>query len=88
MALFQAYFGDRKDLNDNQVLADVAESIGLNRAEALAVLEDGRFAETVRAEEPSGPATAFTAFLLSSSSVSTWYQAHRALTISRPSSPS
>ncbi|CTQ44055.1 DsbA family oxidoreductase [Roseibium aggregatum] len=51
MALFQAYFGDRKDLNDNQVLADVAESIGLNRAEALAVLEDGRFAETVRAEE-------------------------------------
>lgn len=51
MALFEAYFRDRKDLNDNDVLADVAASIGLDRAEALAVLEDGRFADVVRAEE-------------------------------------
>jgi len=51
MALFEAYFRDRKDLNDDGVLADVAASIGLDRAEALAVLEDGRFAEVVRAEE-------------------------------------
>lgn len=51
MALFEAYFRDRKDLNDNEVLADVAASIGLDRAEALAVLQDGRFAEVVRAEE-------------------------------------
>jgi predicted DsbA family dithiol-disulfide isomerase len=51
MALFEAYFGNRRDLNDNEVLADVAASIGLDRAEALAVLEDGRYAEVVRAEE-------------------------------------
>jgi len=51
MALFQAYFQDGKDLNDNAVLADVAESVGLDRAEALTVLEDGRFAEAIRQEE-------------------------------------
>ncbi|MHA7776571.1 DsbA family oxidoreductase [Roseibium sp. M-1] len=51
MALFEAYFGERKNLNDNEVLADVAASIGLDRAEALTVLEDGRFADVVRAEE-------------------------------------
>jgi predicted DsbA family dithiol-disulfide isomerase len=51
MALFQAYFRDGKDLNDHEVLADVAETVGLDRAEALKVLEDGRFADTVRQEE-------------------------------------
>ncbi|WP_417709844.1 DsbA family oxidoreductase [Roseibium aggregatum] len=51
MALFQAYFRNGKDVHDDQVLADVAESVGLDRAEALAVLKDGRFAEIVRAEE-------------------------------------
>lgn len=51
MALFEAYFRDRKDLNDDKVLADVAETVGLDRAEALKVLEDGRFADVVRQEE-------------------------------------
>ncbi|MCK7612839.1 DsbA family oxidoreductase [Roseibium sediminicola] len=51
MALFQAYFRDGKDLNDPAVLADVAESIGLDRAEALKVLEDGRYADAIRQEE-------------------------------------
>jgi predicted DsbA family dithiol-disulfide isomerase len=51
MALFEAYFQDRKDLNDNEVLAGVAESIGLDRAAALKVLEDEMFAEVVRQEE-------------------------------------
>ncbi|WP_157139653.1 DsbA family oxidoreductase [Roseibium aggregatum] len=51
MALFQAYFRYGKDVHSDQVLADVAESVGLDRAEALAVLKDGRFAEIVRAEE-------------------------------------
>jgi len=51
MALFEAYFQHRKDLNDNTVLADVAESVGLDRAEALKVLDDGRFADVVRQEE-------------------------------------
>lgn len=51
MALFEAYFGNGKDLNDHEVLAGVAESIGLDRAEALKVLEDGRYADMVRQEE-------------------------------------
>lgn len=51
MALFQAYFRDGKDLNNHEVLADVAESIGLDRAEALTVLEDGRYADAIRQEE-------------------------------------
>jgi len=51
MALFDAYFKERKDLNDKAVLADVAESVGLDRGEALSALEDGRFAEAVRQEE-------------------------------------
>jgi len=51
MALFEAYFKDRKDLNDDTVLADVAEGVGLNRDEAVKVLQDGRFADAVRQEE-------------------------------------
>lgn len=51
MALFAAFFTERRDVNDPQVLADVAASIGLDREEALAVLEDGRFAEDVRTRE-------------------------------------
>ena len=51
MALFAAFFTERRNVNDPQVLADVAASIGLDRAEALAVLEDGRFAEDVRTRE-------------------------------------
>ncbi|WP_305987680.1 DsbA family oxidoreductase [Roseibium sp. MMSF_3544] len=51
MALFAAYFQERKNLNDNGILADVAESVDLDRAEAEMVLEDGRFADQVRQEE-------------------------------------
>ncbi len=51
MALFAAFFTERRDVNDPQVLADVAASIGLDREDALAVLEDGRFAEDVRTRE-------------------------------------
>ncbi|MTH98808.1 DsbA family protein [Roseibium sp. RKSG952] len=51
MALFEAFFARRENLNDLQVLADAAGSLGLDRAEALAVLEDGRFADEVRKEE-------------------------------------
>lgn len=51
MALFAAFFTERRDVNDPQVLADVAAGIGLDRAEALAVLADGRFAEDVRTRE-------------------------------------
>lgn len=51
MALFTAHFTNGRDLSDTAVLADVAGEIGLDRAEALAVLEDQRFASEVRQEQ-------------------------------------
>ncbi|MEH6834865.1 MULTISPECIES: DsbA family oxidoreductase [Falsihalocynthiibacter] len=50
-ALFAAHFTDRRDLSDPEVLADVAGEIGLDRTEAVAVLDDQRFAEEVRRAE-------------------------------------
>jgi len=50
MALFAAFFTRRENVGDPAVLADVAAGIGLDRALALAVLEDGRYAEAVRQE--------------------------------------
>ena len=50
-ALFGARFTDGRNISDNTVLADIAAEVGLNREEALAVLEDQRFAKEVRAEE-------------------------------------
>lgn len=51
LALFAAHFTDRRKLSDGAVLADVAAGIGLDRAEALAVVEDQRFAAEVRDAE-------------------------------------
>jgi predicted DsbA family dithiol-disulfide isomerase len=51
MALFEAYFRDGKDLNNNEILADIAGGIGLDRDEALKVLNENRFAEDIRQEE-------------------------------------
>jgi predicted DsbA family dithiol-disulfide isomerase len=50
-ALFTAHFTHGRNLSDDSVLADVAAEIGLDRSEALAVLEDQRFAADVRAAE-------------------------------------
>ena len=50
-ALFAAHFTHRRNLSDNTVLADVADEIGLQRTEALAVLEDQRFAREVHDAE-------------------------------------
>jgi predicted DsbA family dithiol-disulfide isomerase len=50
-ALFTAHFTHGRNLSDDSVLADVAAEIGLERTEALAVLEDQRFAATVRTAE-------------------------------------
>ncbi|SLN65236.1 DsbA family oxidoreductase [Oceanibacterium hippocampi] len=47
-ALFAAHFTDRRDLSDDNVLADVAADVGLDRSEALAVLADQRYAAEVR----------------------------------------
>lgn len=50
-AFFSAHFTDNRNLSDETVLADIAASIGLDRDEALAVLNDQRYADAVRAEE-------------------------------------
>ncbi|MHA7875840.1 DsbA family oxidoreductase [Roseivivax sp.] len=51
MALFEAFFTRRENLDDAQVLADEAAAIGLDRAAALAVLESGELADLVRQKE-------------------------------------
>lgn len=51
MALFSAHFTNGRDLSDTSVLADIASEIGLDRAEALAVLDDQRYASDVRNAE-------------------------------------
>lgn len=50
-ALFIAHFTNARDLSDNAVLADIADEIGLDRTEALAVLDDQRYASQIRQEE-------------------------------------
>lgn len=49
-ALFSAHFTQNRDLADHEVLADIAAEVGLDRSEALAVLQDQRFAQAVRQE--------------------------------------
>ena len=51
IALFGTFFTERGNVDDPQVLADAAEKIGLDRAEALNVLADGRYADAVRQAE-------------------------------------
>ncbi len=50
-ALFSAHFTKGRNISDHTVLADIAAEVGLDRSEALAVLEEQRFAKEVRAEE-------------------------------------
>lgn len=51
MALFAAHFTDEREVSDADVLLDVAESVGLNRAEAAQVLETGALAAQVREKQ-------------------------------------
>ena len=51
LALFEAFFTRREDLNDLDVLGDVAEGLGLDRAAARAMLESGEKEEIVRAKQ-------------------------------------
>lgn len=51
LALFSAHFTDNRDVSDHEVLADVAASVGLDRARAEAILAGDEFGEMVRAEE-------------------------------------
>ena len=50
-ALFRTHFTDNRALAAAEVLADAAAAAGLDRAEALTVLADGRYVREVRAEE-------------------------------------
>jgi predicted DsbA family dithiol-disulfide isomerase len=51
LALFQAHFTDNRDVSDHDVLADIAASVGLDRARAVAILASDAFADMVRTEE-------------------------------------
>ena len=51
MALFSAYFTDRRNVDDPMVLVDVATSIGLDAKEATSMLSEARFADKVRQHE-------------------------------------
>lgn len=51
MALFHRYFTAGDDVSDTSVLLEAVGEIGLNVAEAQAVLDDGRFADVVRERE-------------------------------------
>ncbi|CAA0121769.1 Uncharacterised protein [Halioglobus japonicus] len=51
MALFEAFFSRREDVNDLEILAEVATRAGLDGVQARAVLSDGRFARAVRDEQ-------------------------------------
>lgn len=50
-ALFTAYFTEGKDPGNHDVLAAAAEGVGLDGAEARAVLASSRYADDVRAAE-------------------------------------
>lgn len=51
LALLRAYHGDGKDTSDPDVLIEAARSVGLDGEAARAVLENGKYADEVRAEE-------------------------------------
>jgi predicted DsbA family dithiol-disulfide isomerase len=51
LALFEAFFSRREDVNDIEVLVSSASRIGLSPKEARSVLEDQRFAGDVREEQ-------------------------------------
>ena len=50
MALFTAYFQDRRDVSNVDVLCDIAEAQGMDRAVALAWINDAALTTSVRAE--------------------------------------
>lgn len=51
LALFEAFFSRRENVNDMIVLMEVAARVGLDEAEAQAVLVDERYAQLVREEQ-------------------------------------
>jgi predicted DsbA family dithiol-disulfide isomerase len=51
MALLQAYHSQGKDPGNHEVLVEAAQSVGLDADAARQVLQSGKYAEEVRAEE-------------------------------------
>ena len=51
LALFQAHFTDGLDVSKTEVLLDVAEKTGLDRATAAEALDSGALADTVREKQ-------------------------------------
>jgi predicted DsbA family dithiol-disulfide isomerase len=51
MAFFEAYFGRAENISDAEVLIGCAENIGLDGAQARAILKSDAYAEAVRADE-------------------------------------
>ena len=51
LAFFKAYFQDNQDVNDEAILLGVAESVGLNRDEAVAQITDEALTNQVRGEQ-------------------------------------
>lgn len=49
--LFKAYFTDSKNISDHEILAEIAETVGLNKEETLSVLSSTNYAKEVRADE-------------------------------------
>ena len=76
-AVFQAYFQNEQDIGDVEVLARIAETIGLEREPFLHALSEKRFLdsiEAVRREALSIGLTAVPSFVLVDSSVITGVQ--------------
>ena len=53
LALFRAHFTDQRDVSDTDVLLDVAEAVGIDRADAAQVLDSGALADPVRQKQAS-----------------------------------
>lgn len=51
LALFDAHFQFRRNVSDREVLIEIAESVGLNGADARAALDDEELSVKVRREE-------------------------------------
>ena len=51
MRLFSAFFSERKEVDQAEILVKEAVAVGLDENESQSVLEDERYAESVRTEE-------------------------------------
>jgi predicted DsbA family dithiol-disulfide isomerase len=51
LALFNAYFQDRRDVSNDAVLLEIIEELGMDRAGAVAALANDALTQAVRAEQ-------------------------------------